>query len=49
MKSKMAAIRTMTSNFLSGFIVILSIINLGITTILSSLGSSDVEIWAKIS
>ena len=44
LKSKMAAKRTMSSNFLSGFIAILNIINMGIATILSSLGSLEVEI-----
>ena len=44
LKSKMAAKKTTTSNFLGGFIAILSIINMGIATILSTLGSLEVEI-----
>ena len=44
LKSKMAAKREMTSNLLSAFIAILIIKNIGFDTILSSLGSSEVEI-----
>ena len=43
LKSKMAAKREMKSNFLSTFIAIHIIINIGFATILSSLGSSEVE------
>ena len=43
LKSKMAAKREMTSNFLSTFIAIHIIKNIGFATILSSLGSSEVE------
>ena len=43
LKFKMAAKRT-TSNFPSALIVILSITNMGIATILSSLGNSEAEI-----
>ena len=43
LKSKMAAKREMISNFLSTFIAIHIIKNIGFATILSSLGSSEVE------
>ena len=38
MKSKMAAKKTTNSSFLSAFIAILTIINIGVATSLSSLG-----------
>ena len=44
LKSKMAAKREMTSNFLSTFIAIHIIKNIGFATILSSLGSLEVDI-----
>ena len=43
LKSKMAAKREMTSNFPSTFIAIHIIKNIDFATILSSLGSSEVE------
>ena len=44
LKSKMAAKREMSSYLLSGFIAIHIIKNIGFDTILSSLGSSEVDI-----
>ena len=44
LKSKMAAKRKMTCNFLSTFIAIHIIESIGFAAILSSLGSSEVEI-----
>ena len=46
-KFKMAAERT-TSDFPSALIAILNITNMGIATILSSLGNSEAEIQSKI-
>ena len=43
MKFKMATKRKTTSNFSSALIIFLNIINLSLATILSSLGSSEVE------
>ena len=48
LKLRKAAERTTTSNFLSALIAILSIINMGIATILISLGSSEAEIYSKM-
>ena len=44
LKFKKAAKRTTTSKFPSAFIAILSITNMGVATILSSLGNSEAEI-----
>ena len=48
LKSKMAAKPKMTSNVLRDLVAILSITNMGIATILSFLGNSEVEIYAKL-
>ena len=44
LKFKMAAKREMSSNFVSAFIAIHGITNIGITTILSSFCGSEMEI-----
>ena len=44
LKCKMATKKIITSNFPSALIISLSIISIGIATILSSLGCSEVEI-----
>ena len=44
LKSKMAAKREMTSYFLSAFIAIHGITNMGVATILSAFCCSDLEI-----